>query len=98
MARKKEVLDKNVEEISKNLKAKKILIGTDRTVKSLKLGKVQKVFLASNCPSDVENDIAKYSKMSGAEVISLEQNNEDLGFICKKRYSISVLSVPKGAN
>lgn len=86
-----------INEIKKALKNKKIIIGTERTIKNLRLGKISKVFLTSNCPEDVKKNIKYYSKLAKVEVIQLKQPNDELGALCKKPFSISVLSVIKGA-
>jgi len=85
-------------EIKKLLKSGNAVIGTERTLKNLKLGRVQKVLLSSNCPANVEKDISYYAGLSGAEPYKLEYKNDELGVICKKPFSISVLSVLKGAS
>lgn len=86
-----------ITEIKKALKEGKAIIGTSRTIKNLKLGKVSKVFLTSNCPDDVKKDIKYYSKLAKVEVVRLKQPNDELGALCKKPFSISVLSIAKGA-
>ena len=84
-------------EIKKMLKSGSVVIGTERTMKNLKLGKVQKVLVSSNCPANVEKDINYYSGLSGAELHKLEYPNDELSVICKKPFSISVLAFLKGA-
>lgn len=84
-------------EIKKMLKAGNLIIGTERSVKGLKSGKVQKVLLSSNCPAGVEKDISYYAGLSGAEFHKLDYPNDELGVICKKPFSISVLALLKGA-
>ena len=84
-------------EIKKMLKSGNIVLGTDRTIKGLRLGKVNKVLISSNCPAGVEKSIAKYANMSNAELHKLEYPNDELGIICKKPYSISVLAFLKEA-
>jgi len=86
----------SIAEIKKALKAKKAVIGTGQTIKQLKLGKLEKVFLTSNTPKEVKETIKYYSKLSKAKVIQLKQPNEELGTICKKPFAISVLGI-KGA-
>ena len=88
----------NAAEIKKMIKSGNVVIGTERTIKSLKLGKVQKVLVSSNCPNSVENNINYYSGLSGAEVHKLEYPNDELSVICKKPFSISVLAFLKGAS
>ena len=85
-------------DIKKMIKAGNIVIGTERALKSLKLGKIQKIFLSSNCPVKVEKDITYYAGMVGAEAIKLEYPNDELGTICKKPFSISVLALLKAAS
>ena len=46
----------------------KVIIGARRTLKMIKNGKVEKVFLAKNVPEDIKNDILYYSKIGNFEV------------------------------
>ena len=85
-------------EIKKMLKSGNVVIGTEKTIKNLKLGRVQKVLMSSNCPAKVEKDISYYSGLSGAEFHKLEYPNDELSIICKKPFSISVLAFLKGAS
>ena len=64
-------------------------------MKNLKLGKVSKVLLASNCPDDVKETVERYAKMAGADVEQLDVPNDELGIICRKHFFISVMSVKK---
>ena len=83
-------------EIKKLIKAKNIIIGTDKSIKALKLGRVDKVVLSSNCAESTVNDINYYAALGKAETIKVKYPNDELGVICKKPFSISVLSVLKG--
>ena len=85
-------------EIKKMLKLGSIIIGTEKTLKNLKLGRVQKVLVSSNCPEKVEKDITYCAGLSGAEFHKLDYPNDELSVICKKPFSISVLSLLKGAS
>ena len=87
---KKTVVDKNVQEIRKLLKEDRIVIGTDIGLKNLKLGKVEKIFLASNYDNKEIKDLAKISKV---DVVVVKQANDDLGTLCRKPFAISMLSV-----
>ncbi len=84
-----------VSELKKILKGEKVVIGTQRTLKELKRGSVERVFVTSNCPAAVEQDIDHYTRLSGAEKIKISLPNEELGIICKKPFSISVVSLLK---
>lgn len=85
-------------EIKKLIKAQKLVIGTEGTIKNLKLGKIDKVIVSANCPEKVIGDIEYYSGLNKTEVIKINYPNDELGVICKKPFSISVLSILKGAN
>ncbi|MBI2575017.1 ribosomal L7Ae/L30e/S12e/Gadd45 family protein [Candidatus Woesearchaeota archaeon] len=82
-----------ISEIKKGIKEKKAVMGTAQAVKQLKLGRLQKVFLTSNCPQSVKKDIAHYSKLSGCKTEILSIPNDELGVVCKKQFSISVLGI-----
>lgn len=82
-------------EIKSLIKTKKIIIGSERTIKNLKLGKVEKVLISSNCSESMINNLTYYAKLSNTEVIKLDYTNEEIGVICKKPFSISVLGVIK---
>lgn len=86
-----------IEEIKKAITEGKALIGTESTIKNLKLGKVGKIFLTSNCPDGVREQVEYYAKLGGVEIVQLSQPNDELGALCKKPYAISVLSFVKGA-
>jgi len=73
----------------------KIVIGSRRTIKYLKLGKIKKVFMAKNVPEDIKKDIEYYSLLSGAEVEMLNITNEDLGAVLKKPFRVAVVSILK---
>lgn len=78
----------SLSELRKVLKEKKVIYGTKVTLKNLKRGNVNKVFLASNCPEDVKKEIKSYD----VDVIELKIPNDELALICKRSHPISVLS------
>jgi large subunit ribosomal protein L30e len=80
-------------EIRKLLGSDKIVIGTDRCMRMLRKGELQKVMLASNCDAATADDVRRYGGMTGAEVLELDVPNEELGVFCKKPFNISVLGI-----
>lgn len=78
----------SLDKLQKSLKEDKIIFGTDKTLKNLKLGKTKRVFLASNCPKDVREGIKKYD----VEVVELKESSDEVALICKRPHSIIVLS------
>jgi large subunit ribosomal protein L30e len=73
----------------------KVVIGTDRTLKSLRKGLLAKVFLASNTKEETRQSIVKYAELAGVKVEILDVPNDELGTACKKPFSISVIGVLK---
>ncbi|MBW2963880.1 ribosomal L7Ae/L30e/S12e/Gadd45 family protein [Candidatus Woesearchaeota archaeon] len=84
-----------IAEIKKNLKEGKLVLGADETLKGVRTGKFAKVYLAANCPSELKDDIDHYASMSGLEVVDTGVQNDELGDICKKPFSIAVMGLKK---
>lgn len=86
----------NLEKDMKDLKAKlqdgKVIIGKERVLKHLRAKSLAKVFLASNCPEDLKEDLVTFAKLVKVPVIELNLNNEELGLFCKKGFFIAVLA------
>ena len=85
-------------ELKKVLKEKNTIIGTERTIKNLKLGKVDKVIVSLNCPEKVQKDIKYYAELGKAEVLKANHPNQELGAMCKMPFAVSVLSILKGTS
>lgn len=96
MAKKKSAKASPAAEIRKLFEAGKLVIGAERAAKLLKQGKIEKVFIASNCRGDVKEDMESYARISKAELVQLDIENDELGIACKKPFSISVVGVVKG--
>ena len=86
---------KDVTEIKSALETKKLILGTERVLKELKRGNLSKIFLSSNCPENIMDDINYYVSLNEIQVISLDMHNEDLGIVCKKPFAVSVLGFMK---
>ena len=80
-----------MEDLKKALQENKVIIGKDRVLKKLRIGKLERVYLASNCPLQMKEDIKHFAKINNIKVVEAKENNEQLGIICKKQFSISVL-------
>ena len=79
---------KNIDEA---LKQKNLIIGSKRVLKLLRADKLKKVLVAKNCKEEVVEEIKKYSKVSDVDVVELDVPNDELGVMCKKQFSISVI-------
>ena len=90
MAKKVEV-SKELKELKTKLQENKVIIGTDRVLKGLKSKSLSKVFLASNAPEKIREDVQYYAKLAETSVLELDLDNEELGLFCKKNFMIVVL-------
>lgn len=82
-------------EIRKLLTEKRLVIGTERTMKLVKQGKLAKVYLSSNCPPKVKEDLNRYCVLNDIMCERVPVPNEELGAWCKKPFAISVVGVLK---
>ena len=89
---KKEIAE-DLKQLRQAISDDKAIIGTARTVKGLQSGKLSAVYLASNCPKDVEKSITHYANLCGAKVVDLQLDNEELGVFCKKNFFVAVIGV-----
>ncbi|MEK6835447.1 MAG: ribosomal L7Ae/L30e/S12e/Gadd45 family protein [Nanoarchaeota archaeon] len=80
-----------MKDLKQALKENKAIIGAQRVLKNLKTGKLTNVYLASNCPNTIKDDVNHYAKLYNIKVNELKESNEELGTICKKPFSIAVL-------
>ena len=90
-------MDSEKEEIKQIIKKGQDVIGTKEVLKQLKLGTISKVFVTVNCPDEIKESIAHYAGIASVEIVNLKQPNDELGILCKKPFSISVLGLKKGA-
>ncbi|MAG78061.1 hypothetical protein CL616_01720 [archaeon] len=82
----------SLEELKKAIKEKELTLGSNQTLDKLKMGKVKTIYLASDCPENVRKDIMHHSDLADIKVNSLEIKGMELGTMCKKQFSVSVLS------
>ena len=86
----------SMKELKKVLKDQKWIIGADKALKGLKSGKIDKLFIAKNCKPTIKEDLERYSKFANVPFYELDVPNTELGIMCKRQYSVSVLYTLKG--
>jgi len=90
---KKKVTEEDVKILKTKVQEGKAIIGTERVLKGIKAGSLKRIFLASNCPKAVHDDILNYAKLASIPVVELNYNNEEVGIFCKKNFLVSVLGL-----
>jgi len=73
----------------------KAAIGTNQTIKYLKLGLIESVILSKNVPEEIEEDIRYYAKLANAKVYKVDLFNDELGAALKRKHKVSVLGILK---
>ena len=71
----------------------KVIMGSRRSLRELKLGRVKLVIVASNCPRRIVEDVKHYAKLSKTPVYFYPKSNVELGIACGKPFTVSVLAV-----
>ena len=69
------------------------MLGTERTLKSLRTKRAKLVIVASNCRPDVLADIERYAKLSGTALHRYAGSNVELGIASGKPFSVSAMAV-----
>jgi large subunit ribosomal protein L30e len=85
-------MSEEIQEIKKLVKEKLLVVGTNNTFKKVIENKIDKVWMSSNVPEKIKNDLMHYKKIDDINVVTLEIPNDELGVICKKPFSVSVVS------
>ena len=84
-----------IKEIKQLLKTKKLVFGTEQVIKKIKKDQIEKLFISSNCNNTTKEDLQHYAKIGKVEEIFLNNSNKEVGVICKKPFSISIIGVLK---
>jgi len=82
--------------IKEKIKHDKVVIGYKTVIKSLKSDRPELVVLASNTPEDKKKMIELNAKISKVQVKEYPKDSVDLGLLCGKPFSVSVLAIKRG--
>lgn len=76
----------------------KVILGRDKSLKAIRLGKAKLVIVASNCPSEVLADIKRYGGLANIPVHIFGRDSAELGVACGKPFLVNVLAVLEPGN
>jgi len=82
--------------IKEKFKQNKVIIGYKTVIKSLKTSRPELIVLAANIPDDKKKMIELNAKISKIQVKEYPKDSVDLGLLCGKPFSISVLAIKRG--
>ena len=75
------------------LKTGTVILGTRKTLKLLKLGKVKAVIVAANAPPEIKKDILYYAKLGNIPVYIYPGTSVELGAVCGKPFTVMSLAI-----
>ena len=81
------------QELRDALNNKNTIIGTERTIKLLKMKGVKLVILADNCPEEIRSDVEQYAKLANVKVETFDGTGKQLGIFCGKPFSINTIAI-----
>jgi len=70
-----------------------VILGSEKSIQSLKLGKGQLTVVARNSPKEILEDIEYHSKLSEIPVHIHEGTSVELGSVCGKPFSVATLLI-----
>jgi len=85
----------DTDELKKIVQKHKVIFGSTEVIKKLKQGRISKVYIASNLPKDVEDDIMHNASISKTEVEKMGMPNYELGLIFKRVHPVLALGIMK---
>ena len=71
----------------------KVVLGYERVTKEIKTKKPKLIIHAKNIPKDKLEIIIHNTKLANIEVKQYQNDNVNLGLICGKPFSVSVLAI-----
>ena len=74
-------------------KTDKLVIGLETTMNALKNNNLEYVFVASNAPQNMIDDLEHNSGIAETLISQVKVNSEDLGVACKKQFRVTVVGV-----
>jgi len=81
--------------IKEKIKQDKVLLGYKSVMKSLKSSRPELIVYANNLPDDRKKMIEHNAKISNVEIKEYPNDNVNLGLVCGKPFSVSILAIKR---
>lgn len=69
------------------------ILGSEKSIHSLKLGKGQLVVVAKNSPKEIIEDVEYYSNLSDIPYYIYQGSSVELGSVCGKPFTVATLII-----
>ena len=83
------------EKIRKAIDSKKLIAGFSSVRKGVMNKEISEIIIAKNCPEDMKERLIAYAEELGLPVHVLDEDNVELGIMCKKNFKVSVAGIKK---
>ena len=70
-----------------------VVLGSERSIQSLKLGQGKLVIVARNAPDEIIDDVLYYSDLSKIQSYVYDGSSVDLGSVCGKPFTVATLII-----
>lgn len=70
-----------------------VILGSEKSIQSLKLGNGKLAVVADNSPDDIKDDVKYYAKLSNIPVYTYEGTSVELGSVCGKPFTVATLVI-----
>lgn len=81
--------------IKEGVKQKKVLLGYKSVMKFLKSGRPELIIHANNIPEEKKKSLEHNAKISNVEIKEYPNDGINLGLVCGKPFSVSVLAIKR---
>ena len=75
------------------VKENRVILGYDRSIKEIKTKRPKIVIYANNIPKDKLDNIIHNANLAKIDAKEYQDDNVNLGLVCGKPFSVSVLAV-----
>ncbi|MFT4303911.1 MAG: ribosomal L7Ae/L30e/S12e/Gadd45 family protein [Candidatus Woesearchaeota archaeon] len=84
-----------LEDLKKIAQSEQVVFGSNQVIRKLKRGEIKKIFLASNVPAKIEEDIRYNANISGIEIEVIDMPNDEFGMIFKRVHPVLTMGIAK---
>ena len=74
-------------------KSGRILVGSKTAIEAAQNGKAVALIIASNCPSQILDEIQYHASLSNVPVHIYPNTSADLGMACEKPFAVSAVTI-----
>lgn len=79
--------------LQEKVKENNVVFGYNKVIKLLKSSHPKMIVIAKNMPKEKKETILHNAKLSKVEVKEFDNDNVNLGLVCGKPFSVSVLAI-----